>query len=237
MKYEFNAITYFIKMRTLLYSENIGKRSWRYQRHGIVNLFQFSLMTVLKHRHSSAFLSTEAAHSRRFHFFFTTWFPVFLETTHINLCLLLFGPLSLMFPVFAWLSVSFLPLSVIFQVLLFAVPQVIFPGIFLFQSFTVPQKVDSDISVFLNREILTAFSSKRSASWLTNPPDSVIVCKLTSCLLAAAQNLHITKMRLSMYSVQYKLPHHFYCRCVCISLFLPAFVFFPLDFLLRTNTL
>lgn len=236
MKYEFNAITYLIKMRTLLYSENIGKCSWRHQRHGIVNLFQFSLMTVLKHRHSSAFLSTEAAHSRRFHFFHNLISSLSWHHTYQSLSSAFWSTVTHV-SCFCLTSCIFLPLSVIFQVLLFAVPQVIFPGIFLFQSFTVPQKVDSDISVFLNREILTAFSSKRSASWLTNPPDSVTVCKLTSCLLTAAQNLHIIKMRLSVYSVQYKLPHHFYCHCVCISLFLPAFVFFPLDFLLRTNTL
>lgn len=38
---------------------------------------------------------------------FATSFPVFLKTTCISLCLLRFGPLSLMILIFAWLSVYF----------------------------------------------------------------------------------------------------------------------------------
>lgn len=46
-------------------------------------------------------------HSPRGFISFTTSFPVFLKTTYINLCLIPFGPLSLMILIFAWLSIYF----------------------------------------------------------------------------------------------------------------------------------
>lgn len=180
IRYEFSCIFEYDKNPTLL------KAYW--------NVQLKTLMTVLQHRHSSIVLSTEGAHSR-FHFFHN------LMTTHTNLCFLPFGPLSRMFLIFGWLSRSFLPFSVTFQFLLLADTQshkwvtplsaplqrnpAYFPCIFLLQSYPKHQKVDSAISLFLNKEILIAFSSKRSESWLTKASDSVtlvIAWKLTSCL-------------------------------------------------------
>lgn len=59
----------------------------------------------------------------------------------------------------------------------------------------------------------------------------VTAYEVTSWMLAAEQHLYIIKPGLSMYSVQYKLSHHF-CCCICtISLSFSIFIF-PLDFLI-----
>lgn len=119
MNDEFNSMTYLNKMRTLFYSESIGKWSRRHQRHGIVKLFQFSSMAVLKHRHSSAFLSTEAAHSRRFHFFHNLISSLSQDHTYQSLSSAFWTTVTQV-SCFCLTFCIFLPLSVIFQVVLFA---------------------------------------------------------------------------------------------------------------------
>lgn len=50
----------------------------------------------------------EQTDSNKIFFVFTTWFPVFLRTTHVNLsCLQPFGPLSFIFLILVLFSVSF----------------------------------------------------------------------------------------------------------------------------------
>lgn len=161
-------------------------------------------MTILQHRHSSAVLSTEVAHSRRFHFCHKLISSVSQDHTYQSL-----------FSAF-WITVThvsyfclafciFLPHSVIFQILLFVDIKISNstlcttpdkPSLFSLAYFCSSlslylRKQTLLFHCFLNKDILIAFSSKRSKSWLTKTPDSVTlvtVCKLTSCLLAAAQN-------------------------------------------------
>lgn len=229
-----NSILYLSIIRTQFYWEHIGKSSWRHQRGETAKLFQFLLMTVLQHRQCSAVLSTEGMCSKRFNFFHNL-------ISFLRLCM----------PVFAFCLLChcqsyfcldfciFLPLSVIFQVSLWTDIQshksvtalsdkhYLF-SLAYFQSFSVPQKVEFTISLFLNKEILIAVSSKRSESWLAEPPSMtlVTVCKLTSCLLAAAQNLRVIKTWCPC--TQYRISCLITFTDIVfasISLFLLAFVF------------